>query len=226
MRKGPIPKETFDEAVKVAHDMIRDTEEAFREAGASPAELLANAYRAWPVSTSGPLLRQMRTPEDYLSVLIWCSRKVAGAWDSVSLIAQDLLREGECLPPELAGWVADRLAGRRPRPARRGRDPDENFERDWAIVDAVQWLVHNGFTATRGAIRDRAWLPAEACSEGGSACDAVAVAATMSYKNVERIWTKSAQPNSPIRRRKPKVIGITSDSPPRAILSYTTPEKD
>jgi hypothetical protein len=65
------------------------------------------------------------------------------------LIAQQLLRDGEPLPGELASWMADVLARKCSRPTARGKDPDANFVRNRAIVDAVQWLVQQGFRATR-----------------------------------------------------------------------------
>ena len=207
-------EETFEAAVEIARDIIRDTEEALAEFGASTPEQLARLCRDQPAETQ----------ERDLHRLIWCSEEIVASWDTVSRIAQDLLREEGSLPPELAEWTADVLddvlAGRRPRPTKRGRDPDANLARDRAIVDAVQWLNQNGLKATRNAIRNKDRLPTTACFEGGSACDAVGVAAYMGYKNVERIWTKSADPDSPIRRRKHVVVGLTNDSPPRAVVSY------
>ena len=207
-------EETFEAAVEVARDIIRDTEETFAEFGASTPELLARLYRDQPAEIQ----------ERNLHRLIWCSEEIVAAWDAVSRIAQDLLREEGSLPPELAEWTADVLddvlAGRRPRPTKRGPDPDANLARDRAIVDAVQWLNQSGLKAMRNAIRNKDRLPTKACFEGGSACDAVGVAACMGYKNVERVWTKSAAPDSPIRRRKHVVVGFTNDSPPRAVVSY------
>ena len=62
--------------------------------------------------------------------------------------------------------LADVLARKRSRPTARGKDPDANFVRNRAIVDAVQWLVQQGFRATRSKAM------AVASVEGGSACDA------------------------------------------------------
>ena len=70
------------------------------------------------------------------------------------------------LPGELASWMADVLARKRSRPTARGKDPDANFVRNRAIVEAVQWLVQQGFRATRSKAM------AVASVEGGSACDA------------------------------------------------------
>ena len=70
------------------------------------------------------------------------------------------------LPGELASWMADVLARKRSRSTARGKDPDANFVRNRAIVDAVQWLVQQGFRATRSKAM------AVASVEGGSACDA------------------------------------------------------
>lgn len=195
-------EETFLDAVEIARDIIQMTEEAL---GPSTAEAMARLWRD----------RSPSTRDAYLRDLIWCSEEIMLAWDSVSLIAQQLLRGGESLPAELAGWVADHLAGKRPRPTRRGQDPDANLARDRGIVDALQWLAQNGFRATRSKNRG-----SRASFEGGSACDAVGVAANLSYSGVERIWTKSAAPGSPIRRRPITVVGATSDLPPRVVVSF------
>ena len=90
-----------------------------------------------------------------LAQLIWCSREIRAAWDGVSLIAQQLLRDGEPLPGEPASWMADVLARKRSRPTARGKDPDANFVRNRAIVDAVQWLVQQGFRVRHAAKRWR-----------------------------------------------------------------------
>ena len=66
----------------------------------------------------------------------------------------------------MASWMADVLARKRSRPTARGKDPDANFVRNRAIVEAVQWLVQQGFRATRSKAM------AVASVEGGSACDA------------------------------------------------------
>ena len=62
--------------------------------------------------------------------------------------------------------LADVLARKRSRPTARGKNPDANFVRNRAIVDAVQWLVQQGLRATRSKAM------AVASVEGGSACDA------------------------------------------------------
>ena len=194
-------KETFQAAVEIARDSIRQVEDVL---GASTPGGFAHFYKMLPAENR----------EDYLRILIWCSEEITVAWDGVKLIVEELLREEKPLPPELAIWEADRLAGQRPRLTKNGPDPDGDNIRNRAIVDAVQWLTQNGFKATRNRIRNKRVLP-EACFEGGSACDAVGVAAGMTYKAVERVWTESASPDSPICRRPLVVRGITSHSPPR-----------
>lgn len=206
-----MDEERFLEAVEIARDSIRQTEEAF---GASTAEQIAGFLRDAPTETR----------ERYLRVLIWVSEEIMAAWDAVSLVRQDLLLEGEAIPPELAEWEVDRRAGKRQRPTRPGPDPDANLARDRAIVDAVQWATQNGFTATRNRIRGKEKLSTQACFQGGSACDVVGVAANMGYKNVERIWNNSKDPDSPIRRRPLVVTEITSLSPPRVRVSYEEPK--
>ena len=142
----------FKSAVQLASDTRKEVEAAMET---SP-EALAGGYRKAPAERRPVLLAQ----------LIWCSREIRAAWDGVSLIAQQLLRDGEPLPGELASWMADVLARKRSRPTARGKDPDANFARNRAIVDAVQWLVQQGFRATRSKAM------AVASVEGGSACDA------------------------------------------------------
>ena len=167
-----------------------------RTSGQRPAEGFAHFYK----------IRPEETREAYLRDMIWCSEEIKAAWDAVNLIAQDLLGEGKPLPPELAEWTRavldDVLAGRKSRPTTRGRDPDANHVRDRAIVDAVQWLTLEGFKATRRRFKGEKLLPAQACVEGGSACDAVGFAARMTYSNVERIWIATASPDSAIARRQ------------------------
>ena len=195
-------EETFLAAVEIARDIIRQTEEAL---GPSTAKAVARFWDDCDPSAG----------YGCLETLIWCSEEIAVAWDSVSLVAERLLRENERLPPELARWVADRLAGGCPRPTKRGPDPDTNLARDRGIVDAVQWLVQSGFSATRSKNRGP-----HASFDGQSACDAVGAAAHLSYSRVEGIWTSSAASDSPIRRRPFDVIGVTGDSPPRAVVSF------
>ena len=55
----------------------------------------------------------------------------------------------------MASWMADVLARKRSRPTARGKDPDANFVRNRAIVDAVQWLVQQGFRVRHAAKRWR-----------------------------------------------------------------------
>ena len=117
------------------------------------------------------------------------------SWDGLSLIAQELLQQGEPLPQELGQWVADVLADhaakprdkRRPRP-RQGGSPDAL--RDHIIRWAVRALcMRYHLKPTRNGA-----APDDCCAEGGSACDIVGAAlAAMnykptSYKNIEKVW--------------------------------------
>ena len=117
------------------------------------------------------------------------------AWDSVKLIAESLLRDGERLPAELSRWLADVLADhgkpkkkrRRPRPAT-GGSLDAN--RDWVICGAVH---HVGLRFNLPPTRNGDG-PEACCAEGGSACDVLGRAflgnRRRGYKNTERIWGK------------------------------------
>ena len=187
-------EETFRAAVEIARNILRREREVW---GATAPEGMVRLYER----------RAADTREDYLRDLIWCSEEIAVAWDSLSLIARGILRDGEQLPDALAEWVVDVLDDqtkpkkdrRRPRPTRRGQDPDGKLSRNRAVMVAVRHLASQGIRATRNMTRKRERLP-EACFEGGSACDAVGIAAGMNYKAIEGIWTDSASPESPIYR--------------------------
>ena len=103
------------------------------------------------------------------------------------LIVQQLLRDREPLPEELADWVVDRLDGRRPQPRRKRRFDD--WVRDILIAVCVSSLVDKGFTATRKKRLPMETHPGEASAEGRTACDAVGVALKLNYKKVEKVWT-------------------------------------
>ena len=110
---------------------------------------------------------------------------------ALTAIAIDHLRRGDEMPAELRDFVIDILEQKRPP-----RAPVDRLQpRNAAICQAVHRLVHEGFDATRNKAKG-----SEASAEGGSACDAVAVALHMSYSNVERIW--NAMPPEHKRARK------------------------
>ena len=97
--------------------------------GETPAETRARIFRK---------VLPKRGRDDFLRDLIAESVNTKLAWDSVKLIAEDLLRDGEQLPDALAEWVADVLADiakprkdrRRPRPTK-GGSPETNHY--WVI---------------------------------------------------------------------------------------------
>ena len=190
-------EETFQAAVDIARNVLRHECEAW---GTTGAESMARLYKR----------RAVDSRESFLRDLVWCSEEITVAWDSLNLIAQDLLRAGEPLPAQLAAWVADNLAGERSRPTGRGQDPDAKVSRNHAVMVAVRHLANQGITATR----NKPGLN-RACLEGGSACDAVGIAANLSYKAVEGIWSASSSPQSPSFRFAYRYV-------PR--LSYSNPE--
>ena len=192
---------TFQTVVGIARQTIREETEFW---GSTPAEGMALLYKR----------RSVETQEAFLRDLIWCSDEIAVAWDSLKLIARDLLRGGESLPAELAEWLAGMLAEEKLRPTRKGQDPDGQVFRNRAIMVAVRYLTKLGFKATRNIRQKDTHLP-HCCFEGGSACDVVGVAEGMNYKAVERIWANSASPESPIYRFAYRQV-------PR--LSYSNPE--
>ena len=147
-----------------------------RDLWKEPAKGRAYSYRILPPDGRG----------DFLSGLIEGSGETKLEWDSVSLIAQELLREGEPLPAELAEYVADVLEGKRPRP---NKGPMATSRRDATIflaVDHVAQRFHLNPTRRRKPV-EREALP-HCCAEGGSACDVVGAAFGVGYKVAERAW--------------------------------------
>ena len=131
------------------------------------------------------LCETLRPQESVPSFLIADSRETKGAWDGLNLVAQDLLRKGRPLPPDLAGWIADVLADqlvkkgpkRRPRP---GKGPHSEFNQNLLLCTLISQLV---CLFDLKATRNDGAPPV-------SACDIVAAARGKSYKTVERIWGK------------------------------------
>ena len=105
-------------------------------------------------------------------------------WDAAKLVAYQLRRRGESLPPELNDWAVDAFTWIRPRSVARGRDPYENTQRDWLIYVVVKKLEAVGFHATRNKATGDA--KGTACAKGGTACDAVGQAFGLGYKAVEK----------------------------------------
>ena len=129
--------------------------------------------------------------------LIAYSDADSAAWDGVNVIAQQRLRNGEHLTGNLAAWVADRLEGKRKRPAKRGPNPGTNDTRNRAVIYSVQYLhQHLGMNA----MRNNTSGGPRACVEGGSACDVVGKVFGLNYKAVEKIWTDSAADKARVRR--------------------------
>ena len=150
-----------------------------RELWEEPAKGWAYSYKILPPDSRG----------GFLQGLISGSGETKLAWDSVSLIVQGLLREGDALPAELAGWVADVLEGKRPRPS---KGPQTKSGRDRMIYLAV-YHVAERFELKPTRRRAQEWgenvLP-DCCAEGGSACDVVGAAFEVNYKVAERAWTE------------------------------------
>lgn len=139
----------------------------------SLAEMVASVYKT------------LRPEESFPSYLIKDSEKAKWAWDALNLMAQDRIREGKPLPPELAAWVVDVLAdqlveeGQERRP-RQGTEPRDLHPRDLLLcmlVDQLRCLF--GLCAMRSY-----------SAPPRSACDVVAAAQGLSYKRVEDIWNE------------------------------------
>ena len=129
-------------------------------------------------------------PEGYIAHLIDCSKDIEdgpppqAAWDTLWTLARELLGDGKRLPDGLADWVADVLGDyRQPRKRRKRPRPRKDPANRWRD------------TLIRAAIRDvKEKFDCEYTRAGGpverfSACDAVAEAFELEYKNVERIWS-------------------------------------
>ena len=115
-----------------------------------------------------------------MTALIATAETKKFAWDTLSRLAQHVLRAGEPVPVELATWVADVLAGQRKRPA---KDGDPRGGRDAAMLACLDRLIHgHGLAPTRNQ-----------ASPPESACDAVASAWSLSYKAVERVYLHGRQ---------------------------------
>ena len=179
----------FEEAVQIARAIREQVETDL----GTPRELFAKRWRAKHPD------RQM----ELLATLVQCSAGIALTWDCLNEIAQHLLRNREPVPGPLADWLVTQLAGKPTRPKLPGQDPHANLVRNTAIVEAVQNLVllPPRFRATRTKRLPMRKPPGKASVEGGSACDAVGVAFSMNYKAVEKVWTASANPTSPVARR-------------------------
>ena len=180
----------FKDAVEVARGII---DERLETNGETAAEWLGRLYELRPAELRGALLND----------LMYCSTKIAAAWDGLELIAGKLRREGQPFPPDLARWLQDRPR----RPTKRGPDPDGDLPRKLAVAVAIRYLARCGWKpVTRKVPRNNKKLTL-CCVEGGSACDVVGVAAGIGgYKNVERIWTESASPESAIYRNSPPPV--------------------
>ena len=135
----------------------------------TPTTVAAEYYSAFP---------------ERIAELLELSSKDRASWDAVSLVAQQLLRAGDPLPPALVTWVVDviedasnpKAPKRRPRPGGR----PEKWMLNQAIRGAVRDLLRLrlGFKATRSD-----------ATESKSVCDVVASAFDLEYKTVENVWT-------------------------------------
>ena len=185
---------TFDEAVEFLEELFEIQQYLTRPW----AEWIAKGYYDSPEND-----RSRR-----LAWLIQASEKDACPWDTLSLIAQRLLRDNEPLPKELKHWMADvwedlkkrpeprKTEMNRPRPAKSGNDPYAKIERNMFIDCSVRALVRAGFHPTRSTRK----AGPMASAAGGSACDAVGEAFGMSYRAVEKVWTAREKPTSSVGR--------------------------
>jgi hypothetical protein len=95
-------------------------------------------------------------------------------FDTLVLIAADLLREGQRLPHELAKFAADVLEKKRLRPTKSGPDPYRDFVRNTELSFAVEAVVQK-FSIARYA---------KGITSHETAADAVSKAANCSVDKV------------------------------------------
>ena len=148
--------------------------------GAPWPNQLATAYR----------LMGEAAPDSMLPGLLEDARTDGAKWDALALIAADLLRARDPLPPALADWLADGQTGTRRRPTGPGGpDPAQTQNRNSAAVFAVASLREKGYwPITRAKSKPGMILPARQLGRAGAAlsvCDAVAEAFGVSYSTME-----------------------------------------
>ena len=129
-------------------------------------------------------------------------------WDGLSLLAQWLLRENAPLPPPLANWLADVLAGKTPRRGK-GQRPSATA-RQIVIVDAIEWTIR---ALKCKPTRSNAAVYPYCCSEQASGCDIVGVALGRHmpewktepprYKTIESLWLRRKTVRSRAKRENP-----------------------
>ena len=118
--------------------------------------------------------------ERFIRVLIRHSETDKRGWESLSLIAQNLLRKREPLTPVLADWLADVLEDTKGRPVTRGRPPQDPLLA--VLIARMMQIIADqcGLNPTRNLTKNvgaqrQLYLP-KPCFEGGSAGDVVGVA--------------------------------------------------
>ena len=114
--------------------------------------------------------------DGFLLVLISQSHETRLAWDSVLRIAREHLRQGDSPPAALQDWLAEVLAGHRPRPRTGAR---AQGVRNLLICLAVYDLRQ----------RFRIQATQNDASDEESGCDIAAEAFELRYEKVEGIWS-------------------------------------
>ena len=114
--------------------------------------------------------------DGFLLVLISQSHETRLAWDSVFRIAREHLRQGDSPPAALQDWLAEVLAGHRPRP---GTGARAQGVRNLLICLAVYDLRQ----------RFRIQATQSDASDEESGCDIAAEAFELRYEKVEGIWS-------------------------------------
>ena len=172
---------TFDDAVKVAKRIILEVEHFYRS---SPyADPYVFMYQQ--IQDPDGLVPEGAREMWWLYNLIYKAGKSKEAHDSLRKLAGHILHTRQPLPDSLRHWLAEYLAGNRPRPTRPRGDPSQKSTRDTGWRYAVWFLEQRGMTATRNDERDQDRNP-----EHDTACDAVAKAESKSYHTVKKIWDK------------------------------------
>ena len=169
-------EQVFNQAVMEAKHLLDVNREI---SGSSTAEVLKTGLAT--VEFEGPAPRYRA----------WLFGYILGAqtqsifWDALNLTAQDKLRNFGTLPPLLALWIANVLDYENwARP--KDYEAQQSFTERCQIAFAVR-LVMDKFDVDPTRRRE---IGGELCGyRGGSACDAVGIAANKhGYKTMERIW--------------------------------------
>ena len=165
--KKPIDEDEFDRGVKLAEWY----KENYAPDGWTAATLNSHYFCNWlSDKEQAAFLRQ------YIKLFI----NDTLAFDTLSDIAHNYIKDDKQLHGDLKTWTLEVLSGDRKRPAKRGPVPGRTLPRNRAIVLAIKHLESDLWYATRNSdSRTR-----------HSAADAVAKAFELEFNTVVDVWEK------------------------------------